>query len=371
MTEEDTESSDPPMSHPAISVDVFTPILGRLLLSPNHAVSGSAKSVVVDLLKHIRKADRAEKRCGTDINLPLAEDPITHDLTGASMLQEAQLEAPFSVGLFDKEKRSSFEHEILGSLIIGLEHLADTEVGLFEDCECTNDDEDQLRREGVQEWREAIKIADDEAMESPVKALPSSPPQKSVNINPYFPVLLEDVRPAYSPTATSSNASSTTASTPSSTGSALFSSSSASPDGNTLFAAVENPVPVLASQPSRLPLPSHTVHSVRPASPSYISFSASPKSSPRHQITDPFSVLPAAFLQRSSSPANQYSWSSSPQASPLAVGVSHSLQHDEAVHTTDTTPVEQEQDTQEVEEQAAVKRMASISLMAIVTSQGQ
>ncbi|KAF8900628.1 hypothetical protein CPB85DRAFT_1475179 [Mucidula mucida] len=66
--------------------------------------------------------------------------------------------------------------------------------------------------------------------------------------------------------------------------------------------------------------------------------------------------------------ANQYSWSSSPQASPLAVSVSHDLQHDEAIHTTDTIPVEQ--DTQEVEEQAAVKCMASISLMAIVTSQG-
>ncbi|KAF8918975.1 hypothetical protein CPB85DRAFT_1430128 [Mucidula mucida] len=168
--------------------------------------------------------------------------------------------------------------------------------------------------------------------------------------------------------ATLSNASSTTASTPSSTGSALFLSSFASPDGNTLFAAVENPVPVLASQPSRLPLPSHTVHSVRPASPSYISFSASPKSSPRHQITDPFSVLPAAFLQRSLSPANQYSWSSSPQASLLAVGVSHGLQHDEAVHTTDTTPVEQ--DTQEVEEQAAVKFSMSLSVSVPITSPG-
>ncbi|KAF9053580.1 ARM repeat-containing protein [Hymenopellis radicata] len=376
MTEDDTDSSDPPMSHPAISVDVFTPILGRLLLSPNHVVSASAKSVIVDLLKHIREADRTEKRSGTDINLPFAEDPITHDLSGASVLQEAQSEAPLSVGLFDKEKRSSFEHEILGSLIIGLEHLADTEAGVFEDCESSNDDEDQLRDEGIQEWRGTVNIADDEAMESPVKALPFSPPQKSDNINPYFPVLSgqsEDLRPPYSPTATSSNASSTTASTPSSTPSAAPSSSSTSPDGNTLSVAVEHPVPLLASPPCRLPIPLHTLHSVRPASPSYLSFSASPKPSPGHQITDPFSALPAAFSQRSSSPANQYPRSPSPQVSPLPPGVSHSLYNDETApltdaHIADTTP--DDQDSQEVEEQAAVKRMASISLMAIATSEG-
>ncbi|KAK0240244.1 armadillo-type protein [Armillaria nabsnona] len=156
-----------PNQSTSISVHAFTPILGRLLLSPNVLVGSSAKCVVVNLLQRIREADGLE-----------------------DMMQEAenhQAELDLTIGLFGRNERVLFEQEILWGLVAGLDRLfLDGDLDLLEDRGPSPCGEDPASFSDA--------FADSEEHQSEERVIsPSSPSAEDTrqkeNINPYFPVV--------------------------------------------------------------------------------------------------------------------------------------------------------------------------------------
>ncbi|KAK0459620.1 armadillo-type protein [Desarmillaria tabescens] len=117
----------------SISVHAFTPILGRLLLSPNGLVGSSAKCVVVNLLQRIREADGLEdmmqetenRQAKLGIPIPgIRVSPQSDDwVADSSFVPKASLNEDLTIGLFRKNERVLFEQEILWDLVAGLDRL--------------------------------------------------------------------------------------------------------------------------------------------------------------------------------------------------------------------------------------------------------
>ncbi|KAI0748296.1 hypothetical protein C8Q80DRAFT_1219502 [Daedaleopsis nitida] len=111
----------------AVSVQAFTPILGTLLLSPNGIVGGSARYAVVELLRRLRRADQREGRSPDGTN-ELVEVTQTVDETRASSPTPSQTEYEESedkleIGLFQSHERRLFERELVWQVVIGMGRL--------------------------------------------------------------------------------------------------------------------------------------------------------------------------------------------------------------------------------------------------------
>lgn len=91
------------MTPPAISVDAFTVILGRLVLSPSSVVGTAAKAVVVDLLARLRGVDHAETRSGSNSSTPQHTMTQNNGETFGSQSDDQTL----SFGYFDSSRRST------------------------------------------------------------------------------------------------------------------------------------------------------------------------------------------------------------------------------------------------------------------------
>ncbi|KAH9945960.1 armadillo-type protein [Epithele typhae] len=109
-----------------VPVQVFTPILGTLLLSPNGIVGGSARYAVVELLRRLRRADDRED--GTrEFAGPTSERVPGQSRSRGSPTpsQQEYLEhdATLNVGLFQREQRRLLEQELVYQVVIGMGRL--------------------------------------------------------------------------------------------------------------------------------------------------------------------------------------------------------------------------------------------------------
>ncbi|KAI0673048.1 hypothetical protein C8Q78DRAFT_970689 [Trametes maxima] len=113
-----------------ISVQAFTPLLGTLLLSPNGIVGGSARYAVVELLRRLRRADQREDEERASLSASL-DDLLTnsHDTMRASSptpsqaAEEQDANESADVGLFQRGERRLFEHELVYQVVIGMGRL--------------------------------------------------------------------------------------------------------------------------------------------------------------------------------------------------------------------------------------------------------
>ncbi|KAI0647224.1 hypothetical protein C8Q79DRAFT_907811 [Trametes meyenii] len=113
-----------------ISVQAFTPLLGTLLLSPNGIVGGSARYAVVELLRRLRRADQREDEERASLSASL-DDLLanTHDTPRASsptpsqVAEEQDANESADVGLFQRGERRLFEHELVYQVVIGMGRL--------------------------------------------------------------------------------------------------------------------------------------------------------------------------------------------------------------------------------------------------------
>lgn len=345
------------MTPPAISVDAFTVILGRLVLSPSSVVGTAAKAVVVDLLARLRGVDHAETRSGSNPSTPQHTMTQNNGETFGSQSDDQTV----SFGYFDSSRRSLFKHELLASLIAGLDRLSDTEAAIYESGEYVNEDDESQE---VDAWGGSIRTEDDSDSAGHLESYP----QPTENINPYFPIL-----PPKSPTRQSSvepyvavlneSSSSSSTSSPASTPSSTSSTSSSISEADATIAVTNTRG--RETPPSRIALPASNFHSPsRPGSPSYfpISSRTSPKSSPLNQITPDPHVSQYAALTRTVSSA-QHEYDGLMGLEPSAEGSTL----DGSEETNETVDLSA---SQEEQEQVAVKRMASVNLMALAASKG-
>ncbi|KAH9857070.1 hypothetical protein C2E23DRAFT_856589 [Lenzites betulinus] len=128
-----------------IPVQAFTPLLGTLLLNPNPVVGGSARYAVVELLRRLRRADRREDdertaAAGISDNMAVdvQEPPRLSSPTPSQAAEEQDAEEHANVGLFQRNERRLFEHELIYSVVIGMGRLdmddgrADQQDDLYE-----------------------------------------------------------------------------------------------------------------------------------------------------------------------------------------------------------------------------------------------
>ncbi|KAI0831486.1 hypothetical protein BC628DRAFT_1312178 [Trametes gibbosa] len=113
-----------------IPVQAFTPLLGTLLLNPNPVVGGSARYAVVELLRRLRRADRREDDERTAVSslsdsLPVdvPAPPRLSSPTPSQVAEELDAEEHADVGLFQRSERRLFEHELIYSVVIGMGRL--------------------------------------------------------------------------------------------------------------------------------------------------------------------------------------------------------------------------------------------------------
>ena len=109
-----------------VPVQAFTPILGTLLLSPNGIVGGSARYAVVELLRRLRHADQKEDSASESSDEPPAEDqPRTSSPTPsqASQVEYQELEDGLDIGLLQHDERRLFERELVYQVVIGMGRL--------------------------------------------------------------------------------------------------------------------------------------------------------------------------------------------------------------------------------------------------------
>ncbi|KAK0483519.1 armadillo-type protein [Armillaria novae-zelandiae] len=273
-------NSYPNQSTP-ISVHAFTPILGRLLLSPNVLVGSSAKCVVVNLLQRIREADGLEDMMQETDNL--------------------QAELDLTIGLFGRSERVLFEQEILWGLVAGLDRLfLDGDLDLLEDRGPSPCGEDLVNLSDS--FADSEEHQSEERVISPASS-PTEDARRRENINPYFPA----VPAAWNSSPGTVNNNTDSPSSISSTSDRTFSKGS--------------PISSTSLIPQQHSIPSRLSPILSPPSPDIIIHSAPPTYSPRPQH---------AHHRRSNSDSRLSSQ----------------------------------------EEQNAVKRLTSMSLMATVTSTG-
>ena len=154
-----------------ISVQAFTPILGTLLLSSNLLVGGAARYAVVHLLSRMKRAD--------DLN---AGDPTTPIYLSAEICQDED-ETEWVTGLFGRNERDMFRTEILQQVVIGMGRL-DMDV----DDQCDLDD---LSREYQQDTNDKAIVANGEENTGDTSSERSEIARAKDTdlVNPYFPLL--------------------------------------------------------------------------------------------------------------------------------------------------------------------------------------
>ncbi|KAL4265941.1 ARM repeat-containing protein [Pleurotus pulmonarius] len=220
-----------------ICVQAFTPILGRLLLSPNPMVGGPTRSAVVEILAKMRRADIKEGL------LPASMDPTNSLDDQAQSIPQSESEADLVIGLFGKVERELFEHELLQHVVIGMGRL---DMMATDNCQ-----EPQPEEYAYEDWNHSSQENSPAASSlTGGSTAESSPDAMDVDVEERTPMLEEPVNPYFphrapapSPSASSSSestpsmiaSSSTTTSSPSSTGECLEIQESASNNsGSTL-----------------------------------------------------------------------------------------------------------------------------------------
>lgn len=113
-----------------ISVQAFTPILGTLLLSPNGLVGGPARVAVVELLNRVRRADARERRQSDQPGASQVGAEQAHRSAAGDNAAETSIdpqdeeEQDYSpTGLFGSVERRLFEREMVQQVVIGMGRL--------------------------------------------------------------------------------------------------------------------------------------------------------------------------------------------------------------------------------------------------------
>jgi serine/threonine-protein phosphatase 4 regulatory subunit 1 len=147
-------------------VQAFTPILGTLLLSSNPLVGGSARYAVVHLLSRMKRAD--------DVN---TGDPTTPLYLSAENFQE-DVEMEWLTGLFGRNERDMFRTEILQQVVIGMGRL---DMDIDDQC-----DLDDLSREYQQQTSDEAGTVNGASREQSEMGKI----KENDFVNPYFPLLV-------------------------------------------------------------------------------------------------------------------------------------------------------------------------------------
>ncbi|OSD08686.1 ARM repeat-containing protein [Trametes coccinea BRFM310] len=127
-------SSNPSDGSPTvISVQAFTPLLGTLLLSPHTLVSGPARYAVVELLRRLRRADQVEDEerasmsstggSSNDMQVDSQEVRRMASPTPSQSTEDPDADEHPDVGLFQRNERRLFEHELVYQVVIGMGRL--------------------------------------------------------------------------------------------------------------------------------------------------------------------------------------------------------------------------------------------------------
>ncbi|KAG9226403.1 hypothetical protein CCMSSC00406_0003282 [Pleurotus cornucopiae] len=206
-----------------ICVQSFTPIFGRLLLSPNPMVGGPTRSAVVEILAKMRRADIKEGL------LPASMGPTNSLDDQPQSDPQSESEADSVIGLFGKVERELFEHELLQHVVIGMGRL---DMMATDNCQ-----EPQPGDYAYEDWNDSSQDNSPATSNLAVgSTAESSPDAMDVDVEERTPMLEEPVNPYFphrapapSPSASSSSestpsmitSSSTTTSSPSSTGECL------------------------------------------------------------------------------------------------------------------------------------------------------
>ncbi|KIY64231.1 hypothetical protein CYLTODRAFT_107745 [Cylindrobasidium torrendii FP15055 ss-10] len=325
-------------SPPAIPVDAFTTILGGLVLSPNYMVGSSAKGIVVDLLNRLHNSDAMEEEHSA---YQLAHP---YDHSSADVVQATG--QPIPMGHFDREKRHAFERELLDNLVLGLENISDLDTTIYDGDDYQLEDGESSTYSPYSGSLSETKT-DHPDHPDPIEIRPED------DFNPYFPIHVApnvDRPQSGSPSSLWSDYSSSGSSSgPSPSGSMSTSSASSAASSSVLYPPTDLPRSEATHAPAFRRSPSNR------SSPSP-RYSPLPKSTP-----DPHSA-------QYSTPPSQPQPASQP-SSPLRSMVD--LQNDSTENLipprsgTSSLP-----EVQDEEDQAAVKRMASANLMALVTNNG-
>ncbi|KAI9065105.1 ARM repeat-containing protein [Trametes sanguinea] len=116
-----------------ISVQAFTPLLGTLLLSPHTLVSGPARYAVVELLRRLRRADQVEDEerasmsssegSSNDMQVDSQETRRMASPTPSQSTEDPDADEHPDVGLFQRNERRLFEHELVYQVVIGMGRL--------------------------------------------------------------------------------------------------------------------------------------------------------------------------------------------------------------------------------------------------------
>ncbi|TFK42686.1 armadillo-type protein [Crucibulum laeve] len=374
-----------------ISVQAFTPILGTLLLSSNPLVGGAARFAVVDLLSKMKKAD--DREAG-----------ITHHTHGSGysidqMHVETNLIAPTGppseddeddaeivTGLFQREERAMFQQEILQQVVIGMGKLdvdVDMEGEEFEGAFTGEYDYHHWDEEHGGNEVEVVTPGEqgngEEGVSSPRDFQPETTDTITTaidkeSINPYFPVISSS-----SSFGVSSPASSTASTPPSTTSTpSTYSSSGSSPAASLSHPSPvrEYPLSAHSSSASRIPTSdnatSSSSSSTEPSSASDLT-----PTPPRSNTLSPSAPHPPSPNERPSDDRTS-EWVSPPQSgtsfqhevarpsSPVEISPrSNYSPHADYGYRGNTYESEEGED-----EQAAVGRLSSMSLMAAVTASG-
>ena len=102
-----------------ISVQAFTPILGTLLLSINGNVGSNARNAIVGILRRIKRLDDIED--GVDDGRPVDKGGGTNTLPDPWI--EGFDDFDPTPGLFERKQRRLFEDELLRQVVIGMARL--------------------------------------------------------------------------------------------------------------------------------------------------------------------------------------------------------------------------------------------------------
>lgn len=356
-----------------ISVQAFTPILGTLLLSSNPLVGGAARFAVVRLLSRMKKADD--------------KDPVKSDThsngSPPSVMQQPGMRIDFpddddddededgATGLFRRAEREMFQHEILQQVVIGMGKLdVDIVEGEYSEGIYYGDSE-------YPSWRNNERNRNDtQNAISASQTAPVGSNQEQANtidisrggnpaINPYFPLL---------PSTSFTSSAVSTASTDSSL--ALSSESSALPPELPVFT-----MPAVAST-STISLPSERPSHISRRSVEYYNAPRTTLPPSPEQLPGPSSSSsPRPISPRASSPAHGEAASSNADDSSSRSLADDWVTHSQRRGRSDLPQTQFLEDQyypnnayndneNNDDEQAAVGRLSSMSLIAAVTASG-
>ncbi|KAF5381042.1 hypothetical protein D9615_003870 [Tricholomella constricta] len=339
-------------SLPDISVQAFTPILGTLLLSANPLVGGAARNAIVDLLSRLKKAD--------DMDAGIVVESVEDD--------DHQVE--WSLGSFNKEEREMVRNEILQQVVIGMGRL-DVEI---EDAQVMTDETDdgqwnESNAEGDIEVVAAGEQGNGEEGVSSPRALERARMEaaKATDtefVNSYFPVVP-------TPFHVSSPASSA-ASTPSSTNTSSSSSSSspsAHPPGTLSRREASSPSPLSVSTTSG----SNSTLSANVRDETKRQGQATAGNHSQQRSLEPPGLRATSAASSMPLSPTEESWSG-PDASLPVLNRRQTDLAELGYHTAydirQDFPDNLGSEEAEEDEQAAVGRLSSMSLMAAVTASG-